>query len=302
MALRATQGARAVSGNAFVYPARGLVPRSIDRVVGCTLLQNVRRMVFARLPFTQLESDVEDVVYCTWVVDSAAVADLVPPGVCLIERDGKTLFTILTYRHRHFGPRLAGPLRRLFPSPFQSNWRLYVERFEGDTEHQPTVLFVKNIFSSPLYAIGSRISSDALPSHLAQAFEHTALDGRYHTRLTGGTGSAPDFSCEAVLTHDRQLPEPLLPFFDTWERALTILCLQDGALADVDGCDLLAHARIDLPIDIRAVQPLKAIASMNDDAFLAKIGVAGLPFCFTVARVKFAVLSEKLLASGARTE
>lgn len=77
----------------------------------------------ARLPFLTLHSDVRDVVYVSWLVDAAAAQKLVPAGVTLWQRDGKTPFTVLTYRHGHFGPALPGPLRKLLPSPLQSNWR-----------------------------------------------------------------------------------------------------------------------------------------------------------------------------------
>ena len=54
------------------------------------------------------------------------LASVVPPGVSLIQEGGHTLLTVLTYRHGHFGPAFLGPLRKLLPSPLQSNWRVYL--------------------------------------------------------------------------------------------------------------------------------------------------------------------------------
>lgn len=54
------------------------------------------------------------------------LASVVPPGVSLIQKGGHTLLTVLTYRHGHFGPAFLGPLRKLLPSPLQSNWRVYL--------------------------------------------------------------------------------------------------------------------------------------------------------------------------------
>ncbi|NTZ09050.1 DUF2071 domain-containing protein [Burkholderia metallica] len=281
--------------NAFVYPSTGVIGRLANRIVASGPLLRARRALLSRLPFLQLASDVEHVVYCTWVVDVAAVAHLVPRGVTLASRGGRTLFTTLTYRHRHFGPRLAGPLRRVFPSPLQSNWRLYVDALPDGKPAERTVLFVKNVFDHPLYALGSRLFSDALPSHFARPFTHAARDGRYDTRLAGSGGSAPDFRCTAEASHDRTLSDAFAPFFDDWRAAVAALSLQHAAVAHVEDCDRLAYASIDLPIDVDAVRPLKTVGPAGGGDFLARIGATGEPLCFVVPDVAFRVLSERLL-------
>ncbi|WP_334012047.1 DUF2071 domain-containing protein [Burkholderia cepacia] len=281
--------------NAFVYPSAGPVGRLANRLVASRPLLRARRALLSRLPFLQLASEVENVVYCTWLVDVAAVAHLVPRGVTLASRDGRTPFTILTYAHRHFGPRIAGPLRRTFPSPLQSNWRLYVDALPGGVPADRTVLFVKNVFDHPLYALGSRLFSDALPSHLAARFTHAVQDGRYRTLLSGGTGSAPDFHCLAAVSNDDTLPAAFAPFFGSWRDAVAYLSLQHAAVAHVADCDGLAHASIDLPIDIDAVRPLQPVEPVGGGAFLSRIGATGEPLCFVVPDVAFRVLSERVL-------
>lgn len=281
--------------NAFVHPSAGPIGRLANRIVASRPLLRARRALLSRLPFLQLASDVENVVYCTWVVDVTAVAPLVPHGVTLASRDGRTLFTTLTYAHRHFGPRLAGPLRRVFPSPLQSNWRLYVDTLPGGLPADGTVLFVKNVFDHPLYALGSRLFSDALPSHLAQRFTHTVQDGRHDTLLSGGGGSAPDLRCTAQATDERTLPDAFAPFFADWRDAVASLSQQHAAIAHVDDCDRVAHASIDLPIDVDAVRPLKTTGPVGGGDFLAEIGATGEPMCFVVPEVAFRVLSERLL-------
>ncbi|MGU7774767.1 DUF2071 domain-containing protein [Burkholderia sp. MR1-5-21] len=281
--------------NAFIHPSVGVVGKLANRIVGNRPLLRTRRALLSRLPFLQLASDVQDVVYCTWAVNVADVAHLVPAGVALAARNGKTLFTILTYAHRHFGPCAAGPLRRVFPSPLQSNWRLYVDMLPGQVPAEQTVLFVKNVFDHPLYAIGSRLFSDALPSHLAKRFEHDARNGRFSTLLSGGDGSAPDFRCVAEKTSERGLPAELAPFFDSWRSAVSFLSLQHSALAHVEDCDGLAHAGIDLPIDVDAVEALRLTEPAVGGEFLQRIGAVGTPFCFVVPGVAFRVLWERLL-------
>ncbi len=281
--------------NAFVHPSAGLAGRLTNWIVASRPLLRARRTLLSQVPFLQLASDVENVVYCTWVVEIAAVAPLVPCGITLASRDGHTLFTTLTYAHRHFGPRIAGPVRRVFPSPLQSNWRLYVDTLPGGIPATGTVLFVKNIFDHPLYALGSRLFSDALPSHLAQRFTHTVQGGRYDTLLLGGGGSAPDLHCTAQITDDRTLPDAFAPFFDDWRDAVVSLSLQHAAIAHVDDCDRLAYASIDLPIDVDAVRPLKTIGPVGGGDFLTSIQATGDPMCFVVPNVAFRVLSERLL-------
>ena len=292
---RHQRNASMLHDNAFVYPSASLTGRLANRIVANRSLLRARRALMSRLPFLQLASDVENVVYCTWVVDVAAVAPLVPRGVSLTNRNGRTLFTALTYAHRHFGPRIAGPLRRLFPSPLQSNWRLYVDALPGGAPVDGTVLFVKNVFDHPLYALGSRLFSDALPSHLAQHFTHTVQSGRYETRLSAGIGSAPDLHYTAHATDDRTLPDVFAPFFSGWQHAVASLTLQHAAIVQVEDCNRLALASIDLPIDVGAVQPLKTIGPVGHGDFLASIGATGEPMCFVVPDVPFRVLSERLL-------
>jgi len=277
--------------NAFLYPTPGLTGRLVNRLVACPVLRRARRTILSRLPFMPLASDVTDVVYCTWLVRTECIARLVPPGVTLVEHNEQTLFTILTYRHRHFGPALAGPLRGLFPSPLQSNWRLYLESFPEKFPAGRCVLFVKNIFDQPLHAIASRLFSDALPSHLALNFEHEQRAGAYRTRIDGGNGSAPDFQCDARPSAERRLPDAFMPFFASWHRAVEFLCLQHGAIAQAEDCGMLAHASIELPIDIGTVQPLQA-TRVSGGHFLEQLNVSAQPFMFAVPAVHFRVVAE----------
>jgi hypothetical protein len=218
----------------------------------------------------------------------------VPVGVHLVERGEHTLLTVLTYRHSHFGPQLAGPLRRLFPSPRQSNWRLYVDGHPEGKSAERVVLFIKNIFDSPVYGLGSRCFSDALPSHVAGRFEHRKTADGYHTSIESGGGSAPAFALNLALQNQRALPDEFGCFFSSWEDAVAWLSLQDAAIAQIAGTTRIALAGIDLPIDLQTVQPATAIDQMPGQ-FLRDLGVNTPPFCFVVPGVHFQVLWEKIL-------
>jgi hypothetical protein len=280
--------------NRFVAPDRGTVGRLIERLANSAALRSLRRALFGRLPFPVLASDVRDVVYANWRVPVARAAALVPPGIVLVEHQGWTVLTVLTYRHGHFGPALAGPLRRLFPSPLQSNWRFYVDAAASAVPVAPgTVLFVRNIFDSALYALGTRLFSDILPSHLAGRFVHGRTATGWETRIEG-PGSSPALNLAAIDSDVRALPPGFDAQFGSWEQAGRTLCLQEAAVAAVEDAGRIAHARISLPIPIAAVQPLIA-RDFAPTGLLADLGAEGAPFCFRVPAVHFRALSEALL-------
>ena len=196
----------------------------------------------------------QDVLYLNWVVPlPLSKADL-PPGVSVWERGQSTILTVLIYRHGHFGPVFLGPLRRLFPSPLQSNWRLYVTRVEGEDPTHSMVLFLRNFFSSALYAIGTRLGSDALPSELPCAFTFQTeselcaniigASGELELQVAGSVGGRP------------ALPHPFQAFAASWKEAVTALTLQESAIVQPPDLTCLAQAGISLPVDIAEVRPV----------------------------------------------
>lgn len=272
--------------NNYVHPKTGLPGRLLARLANSRRIAAARRAVFSRLPFLTLESDVRDVVYLTWMMDVAAAQAMVPPGVRLWQRDGLTPFSILTYRHGHFGPALAGPARRLLPSPLQSNWRFYLEE-------PGKVYFVRNIMDSTLHALGTRIFSDILPTHLPARFVHARDGEEYTTIIDPGAGSAPLLEARARLSARRELPTDLAGAFANWGEAVSVLACQHMAMIEVPGLGRMAESEISLPIPLDEVLPLEA-ASVTCP--MAGAG-AGSPFCFAVPHVRFKVLSESLAAS-----
>lgn len=112
--------------NRYRHPHPGRFGRLLNRLANSARLAELRQGVMARLPFLTLASEVRDVIYVSWLVDAGAAQALLPAGVALWQRNGKTPLTVLTYRHGHFGPAMLERLRRLLPSPLQSNWRLYL--------------------------------------------------------------------------------------------------------------------------------------------------------------------------------
>jgi hypothetical protein len=284
-----------MNDNRYLHPRPGLVGRLLGAIANSRLLLGGRRRLMSVLPFLKLQSDVRDVVYLTWLVNADAVKHLVPPGVTLWQRHGFTPFTILTYAHGHFGPAGIGALRSVFPSPLQSNWRLYLEPLPQARPGQRVALFIKNIMSSTLYAIGTRLFSDALPTHLPLRFSHARHGDLHVTHIAGGQGSAPDLRCTVESAASKELPPSFQPVFSGWSEAVEFLCLQDAAVAAVDGIGRLAFAEIELPIDMRAVRPLMLVPDSLACPFVDALGATQPPLCFAVDNVPFKVISERLL-------
>lgn len=113
------------------YPSSTAWARALDWVANSRFL----RLLGEYLPALVMDSDISDVVYVNYLLPASMLSPLATPPLKLqrLGRDGSlAMFTFLTYRHGHFGPRCFGPLRRLWPSPIQSNWRIYVEGPDGD--------------------------------------------------------------------------------------------------------------------------------------------------------------------------
>jgi hypothetical protein len=279
--------------NTYRHPRAGWPGRVLAALANCAHFASVRQAVMSRLPFLTLHSDVRDVVYVSWLVDAAAAQTLLPPGVALWQRDGKTPFTVLTYRHGHFGPALLGPLRRMLPSPLQSNWRLYLERTPAGAPAVPCVYFLKNIMASLPHALGTRLFSDILPTHLADNMTLDVTATQASCSIAGGAGSAPALDVQAAITAAHGLDADWQALFGNWHDAVAFLACQDAAIAHVPRNGKLVFGEIDLPVDVDQVQALTALRA--DCGLLGQLPPMSKPFAFLVPKVPFKALSERLL-------
>lgn len=282
--------------NRYKHPTNSMWGAFCNRLLNNQTILGIRRGLFKYLPFLTLKSDVTDVVYMNWLVDVEAFKNYIPKDVVIYEKQGRALFTILTYKHHHFGPILLGPLRLLFGSPLQSNWRLYVDRLPNSTKNeQGIVLFLKNIFNSTFFAMSSRISSDALPSHLSDSFALIKKSTGYEIEITAGEGSAPSLAANLLDVGEQNgLPHEFHEYFGGIRPALDFICLQDSAICSIGATNAIAQAGIDLPVDIATIKPLQLTSHHID--FLEKLGANPSPaFCFVVPNIAFKALWEKIL-------
>jgi hypothetical protein len=229
------------------------------------------------------------VVYVNYVVPAARLSALVPEG---LELQGlgpggaHAMLTFLTYRHGDFGPRVAGPLRRLFSSPVQSNWRVYVRDPRTGREG---VAFFTNAVTTRLHALGGRLMS-ASPMHLlARGEVRRDDDGRVRVTVDPGDGSGPDAELDLAPASSSSLPDAWLPFFAD-ARAMLVHCVpQDRAMTTEPVRGFTVREEIALGIPLDACEPLAGVVRSRT----AQAIVGDAPaVCFRVARVDFRLAGE----------
>jgi hypothetical protein len=230
-------------------------------------------------------SDIEDVIYVNYLVDADRLERFVPPGLELqrLGPDGRyALFTFLTYRHGHFGPRLFGPIRRLLPSPIQSNWRIHVT--DPQTGHRG-IYFLSTAITSTPHALGGRLLSEGVPMHVPARGELTRdADGTLHLLLDPGRGSSPDVRATLRPIEETALPHPWTDCFGDWMGFLAYCVPQDRAMSSQPWYRRVTRQEITLGIPLESCRP---VASEVRSAAARAIAGNAEPVCFHVVRVTF---------------
>jgi hypothetical protein len=260
---------------------RPLLGRPIALVASSRLLRTICEYV----PTVAFLSDITDVIYVNYIVEADRLAPLVPPGLEL-QRLGPggryAFFTFLSYNHGHIGPALLGPLRRLLPSPVQTNWRIHVR---DPRTGIGGIYFVSNAINSTLHALPARMLSEGMPMHvLRHAAIRATVGGGWQMDLDPGAGTAPD--AHAVLRRAVALPTdgPWRGCFPSYKAMLAYCVPQDRAMSSQPWYGRITHQEIHLGIPLTACEPLAGtVVSQAAQAF---VGDAE-PFCFRVAQVGF---------------
>lgn len=264
------------------YPRPGAVGHVLNGLANSRLLRRVCEI----LPPVAFLSDITDVIYVNYLVEAERLESLRPEGLEL-QRLGPggryALFSSLTYRHGHFGPRLLGPLRRLLPSPVQTNWRTYVRDPRTGAEG---IYFVTTAIGSTLHALAARLMSEGIPMHaLAHGAVTAGKDGSFRVVLDPGAGSGPDADMALrPTTAPQPLPAPWDACFADY-RALLAYCVpQDRALSAQPWYDRVTRQEIRLDIPLDTCEPLTGeVRSRMAEALLG----SAAPLCFRVPRVFF---------------
>jgi hypothetical protein len=257
------------------------------RVHFLDLIANSRflRTLCEYVPMVAFLSDIKHVIYVNYIVEADRLEPFVPMGLELqrIGSDDRyALFTFLTYQHGHFGPRLLGPLRALFPSPIQTNWRIYVRDPRTGREG---VFFVTNACSNTLVALGARLFAEGMPMHVLQTSSiDIGQDGTVRLQLDAGKGSAPDGQATLHRTPERPAHGPWNRCFASYDDMLAYCVPQDRAFSTQPWYTRLTRQEITLNIPLVSCEPLEG--SVHSQTATTFVGDA-IPFCFLVPTVTF---------------
>ncbi len=241
------------------------------------------------LPTPTLVSDIRDVVYVNYLVDADRLQPLVPPGLRLrrLSCGGRyALFTFLTYRHGHFGPAFLGPLRKLLPSPVQSNWRVHV--CDPQTGRLG-VYFFSTLISSTPHALAGRLLSEGVPMHVPEHADLTHdADGTLRFSIEPGRGTAPDARGTLRPADHNNLPPEWVECFG--EQGFLAYCVpQDRALCCQAWYDRVVRQDIELGIPLESCRRVEG--TVESRAARAIAGDAR-PVCFHVPAARFRFAGE----------
>lgn len=267
------------------------VLRFLAPILSCGLLLQLRRRMLRRLPFMRLQSQVSNVVYLSWLVDVEQVRLRYPKSVPLWEKDGKTIFTILTYQHQHFGFSFLGKLRQFMPSPRQSNWRFYL-----DDSQPKTVIFEQVVVDQVLYVLGGRLASDVMPAQYASMFQHQRAEHVIHTEMS--VDEHYSLKSDVQMIKEKQLPDAWQQLFCSWGDAVEFLVDQDHAWAEwVDQPTRMSQGDIQMPVQFQQIQAAE-ILSLNAPQLLQQFGLDqdAETFAFVIPSLDFYVVGEQVLA------
>lgn len=231
------------------------------------------------LPVPPLRSDIRPAVYVNWLVPAERAAALVPSPLRLQRvgaRGAHAVVTVVAFRHGHFGFRFLGPLRRLAPSPAQSNWRVYAQ---NPATGRRGVFFLATTISNPLYTAMARLTADNVPMRRPRRSVVEAQGASVRVELAGGAPPVPDLQgswTEApVPSHG-----PWSEAFPDWRAMLDHVVPQERALAVRDGRAVRIELGLDIPLD--SVRPLEGEAR---SAWLEPLVGAARPWAFWAPRV-----------------
>lgn len=265
------------------HPGRGLLARGSD------VLANSRFFgaLLEPLPEAAMKSDITNVVYVNYLLRAADAERLVPPKLVLqrLGPDGEyALFTFLTYQHGHFGFKRMGPLRRLMPSPVQTNWRIHVR--DPNSGHVG-IYFLTNAINSLIPALAARLLTEGMPMHVLQRANVTRSDaGRVQISLDPGDGTAPDAELDLAPTSAVDWGGAWAACWPTFRAFLEYCVPQDRAMASQPLRNRVSRQEIDLGIPIEACEPLEG--SVQSRAAARILGPSDAPpVCFRVATVDF---------------
>jgi hypothetical protein len=280
--LRHTRPDQAVGRSA---PWRSPYTAQRGRVVDLVANSRFLRTLCEYVPVVAFRSEITEVCYVNYLVEASKLTALVPEGLELqrLGDDGNSaLFSFLTFRQGHCGPRWLGKWRRFCPSPMQTNWRIYVR---DPRSGKQGIYFVSTACDNLLVALGARLFCEGMPMHLLHAGSIAGdKAGQISLYLASGTGSAPDAQANLQVVNQRPAQGPWSRCFASYEAMLAYCVPQDRAFSSQPWYARVTRQEIALDIPLASCQPLAGdVYSQTARQFVGD----ATPFCFSVAEVNF---------------
>ncbi|MEZ4393825.1 MAG: DUF2071 domain-containing protein [Polyangiales bacterium] len=285
------------SDHGRLAPWRHPGPRGLVWPLELAANSRVLQLLLEPLPVPVLRSDIAEVIYVNYLVEAERLARFVPEGLAL-QRLGPggryALFTFLTYRHGHLGAARMGPLRRLAPSPVQTNWRVHVE---DPRTGRRGVRFITNAIDHTALALAARLLAEATPMHALRRAELTRDgDGARRLSLDPGRGSAPDASATlrpaggpAGVYREPAWEEPWQSCFADFRALLEYCVPQDRAMDAQPWRARVSRQEIRLGIPLDACIRLEG--EVRSEAARRVVGDAR-PLCVLAPGVEFVLRHE----------
>ena len=249
---------------------RHWVNRLLQNFVQADAVLAMRRRLKHHLPFVPLQSDLQAVQVFSWLADAKTVQKRFPEMPLIWQQDGKTIFSILNYQHRYFGPKGLGQLRKLCPSPLQSTWRFYCDA----QFHPHTVIIEQVIVSHWFYVWFSRLMSDVMPAQFGREFLHRWLSKK--PALLSSRISLDDtyyLYSVAEASHHLNMPASWQTLFASPEQAIQFLFAPHRALSSwVDQPYRVSQSLYTLRYRASAVRGIQLHDAQFPAQFLREIG------------------------------
>ena len=240
------------------------------------------RQIGRLLPALAMRSEITDVIYINYLLPADRLSTLAPSPLQLqIVANNQAVLSVLMFRHGHFGPRCFGKLRKLWPSPLQSNWRVYVT---DPTTGLPGVYFVTTTITSIPHAFATRLLCDGVPMHVPAAATLDVVGTAVKATIDPGIGSAPDLRVDLVLNDLHELPTEWLDVFASRADSLRYLVPQDRALDSLPWTERINRQEIDLRIPLESCRWMMGTV---ESGYVSKWTHGIRPLCFLVPAVEF---------------
>jgi len=278
----------------FIYFNKSAFGTFLNTLLNSISFWRFKTIIFKPFTYLKLRSDIEEVIYLNWLIPKERITSLIPKNVKVQEHDGFVVFTCLIYKHKNFAPLLFGPFRKFFGSPYQSNWRLYIDYpKKHKSNNEGTILFIKNILSSINYTIGSRLMSNILQSQCAKEINMINDHNSGRAEIISGEANLPSLSFKYTEKSAWEIGKNFGEVFKDSLDLIHAICYQEFAVTELPIHGYLCKGEINLQFNENDIKPIELTELIGDEF---KEWIQGCDFVgFKIPHVRFTTLGETII-------